>query len=281
MQNVRFLIFTLFFLISSCQIPLSGDRGIRTRTPANQETCGGLFRLILKGKKTILNLEQAVKVTRPGQLGYGKPKVEYMKYRFGKWSLEKIQTYLNERPIPYVIRPDGKWVISDRHHLFLSLIKSRELLSERFPGKEINLVYELKADLSSATNEQYRKFMVGNKIINLRHKGIDIQWEDLPMDFNGLNRDFFRGMAYVLIKAEVVEKDMTPFAEFTWAEVLRSRFPASKVERVWDLENVEEVMEDVLKNPSAYSHLPGFKNSPPEIDEAIENIEKISSALGW
>lgn len=220
-------------------------------------------------------------MTKPGQLGFGKPRVELMKSRLEDWSFDKIQTYLDERPIPFVIRPDGKWVISDRHHLFLSLVLSQETLAERFPGQELSLSYVMKADLSKATESQYRAFMVEHKIINLRFKGEDISWEDLPENFNGLKTDFFRGMAWVLIKAEVVEKDMTPFAEFTWAEVMRSRFPASKVERVWDLDNVEKVMEDVINNPDAYSHLPGFKTSAPKLDEAIENIEGISSTLGW
>ena len=213
------------------------------------------------------------------QLTYGRPRVDFLRYRFNKWSFEKIQEYLNARPVPYVETPDGKWVIHDRHHLFLALYKEKANLEERFPNQALKLTYQRKASFKGASWADYRHYMEENNTILLRSKGAPIEWEQLPKNFDSMNKDFFRGMAWVLIQAGLVEKEARPFFEFIWADELRKRFP--KLPTRWQLENVEEVFEDIVTNPNDYKHLPGLVKNGPDVEEALENIDKISSALSW
>lgn len=251
------------------------------RTPANRENCADLLRVAVNGAKTKLDLKKALQVTRPGQSTYGKPKVDYNIHRFREWSLEKIQDYLDQRPIPYVIRPDGNWMIIDRHHLFISLQKSAENFKERFGDGAIQISYELKGNFKSVDETEFRKFLEERRLVYLKYKGKKVEWEDLPEKFDEMKKDYFRGMAWVLIKAGIVEKNTTPFSEFIWAEALRQRFPKSDHDRFWDMESIEEVMEDIFDNPRAYEHLPGKIKDPPSLEEAIENLEKYEDILNW
>ena len=251
-----------------------------TRYPANRGAiCFEVGRALIDEFQSELNLAKAIKRSSPGQLTYGKPRVEYLRYRFQKWDFEEIQDYLNSKPIPYVETPDGRWVLHDRHHLFLALFKEKANLEERFPNRALKVTFQRKASFKGASWEDYRFFMEENKTIHLRAKGKPIGWEEIPKTFDSMDRDFFRGMAWVLIKAGLVKKEEKPFFEFIWADELRKRFP--KMPTKWNIENVETVFEDVIKNPKDYQGLLGLVKDKPDLEEALENIEKISDALNW
>jgi hypothetical protein len=277
MPNVRLisLLAILCFILSSC----SGV-GEGTRYPATTGVdCFEVGKNLIDEFQTELSLAKGIKRTVPGQLTYGRPRVDYLRYRFNKWSFEKIQEYLDARPIPYVETPDGKWVIHDRHHMFLALFKEKANLEERFPNQALKLTYQRKATFKESSWADYRHFMKENNTILLRAKGRPISWRQIPRDFNSMDKDFFRGMAWVLIKAGIVEKQDKAFFEFIWADELRKRFP--KLPTRWRLEHVEEVFEDIITNPADYRHLPGLVDDGPNVEEALENIEKISDALSW
>ncbi|MCF8060150.1 MAG: ParB/Srx family N-terminal domain-containing protein [Bacteriovoracaceae bacterium] len=274
MRNVRILLFILFSLLGCAHQPAN------ERLPANgMGACFVKGRGVLRSLQTKLTLKSAIERTRPGQLGYGRPKVDLLKKRFEDSSFSEIQEYLDARPIPYVENPEGKWVIHDRHHLFLGLVKSREVLEERFPEKSLKLTYHRTASFKGKGEPEYRKFMEGTNRINLDFKGSAIAWRDLPNDFQSMKKDFFRGMAYLLIKAEILEKVTVPFSEFKWANALRKRFPYLKTK--WRIKNIEEVFEDVIDNPEKYPGLKGRVEDPPDLDEAMDNIEDIVDELGW
>lgn len=277
MPNVRLvsqLVF-LFIVLSSC----SGV-GEGSRYPANSgANCFEIGREILENFQSEVGLSEGVKFSIPGQATYGKPRVEYLRWRFQTWEFDEIQDYLNSKIIPYIEDPSGKWILHDRHHLFIALFKEKENLKQRFPKKELRLTYQRKNSFKGKSWQEFRNYLEKNDLVLLRHKGEPISWEQLPKSFGKMDKDFFRGMAWILIKAGIVEKENKPFFEFIWADELRRRFP--KLQTKWRLENIEEVFEDIVDNPQDYRHLPGLVEDGPDVDEAFENIEKIIEALNW
>ncbi|GEM_PF-4159697 len=274
MLTVRLLPFILFLLVGCSHHSLS------ERFPASaQGACFSEGRHVLDQLQSKLSLSRAIKRTRPGQKSYGRPRVDLLRSRFKDWSFSEIQEYLDARPIPYVESPDGLWVIHDRHHLFLGLVKSRETLEDRFPGKSLKLTYQRSASFKGKGWPEYRLFLEESDRIYLNFKGQKIDWRELPSDFLSMKKDFFRGMAYILIKAEILEKVNEPFSEFKWANALRERFPNLK--RKWRIKNIETVFEDVLKHPENYPGLKGRVSDPPDLEEAMDNIENIVDDLNW
>lgn len=262
-------------LVTSC----AGGGELLRKPATSGASCLEMGRSLVNDFQSELNLAKAIKRSGPGQLTYGRPRVDHLRYRFKDWDFEEIQDYLNSKPVPYVEAPDGKWILHDRHHLFLALFKEKEALEERFPNRALRLIFHRKASFKGGSWPDYRSYMTENNTILLRAKGQPISWEQIPRGFDGMEKDFFRGMAWVLIKAGLVEKEPKPFFEFIWADELRKRFP--KLPTKWRLSNVEEVFEDIIENPEDYQHLPGLVKDRPDVEEALENIEKISSALSW
>lgn len=246
---------------------------------SSSPSCLRAFNDLTETFQTKLTLEKANKISAPGQSTYGRPRVDYLRHRFQTETFKEIQEYLDTKPIPYVEDPDGKWIPHDRHHLFVALVKERENLKKRFPKRALKITYHRKISFKDRAWPEYRAYMEENNLVLLRAKGEVINWEDLPKSFTGMKKDFFRGMAYILIKAGYIDKEPIPFFEFLWADHLRRRFPNLKTQ--WNLQNIEIVFQDLIQNPSSYQKLPGLSPTPPSVEEGFSQIKKISDALNW
>ncbi len=274
--DVRKIILALILAnLAACSTP----NHFIERGPAQVSSCAHAARGIIEGFQEVVSLTKAYKKTRPGQLTYGRPRVDYLRQRIQVWDFEEMQEYIDARPIPYVEDPSGNWVIHDRHHFLLAFFKEREDLIERFPGRSPKFTYQRTAGFKGQSWESYRAFMEKEKYVHLRFKGQPASWEDLPERLEDLQKDYFRGMAWVLVKAGIVSKKPVPFFEFEWAHFLRQRF--SKLPTKWRLRHVKAVMQDILENPDDYRQLEGLDHEIPSLEEALENIEKYAIALGW
>lgn len=277
--NVRnfllLLIVSLLWQVVSCTHLVTGP----VRSPAQIGSCTKDFKDLLESFQSQVSLKRAKELTRPGQLTYGKPRVEYLRAKIREWDFDEIQGYIDARPIPYVRNPEGKWVIHDRHHFLLAFFKEYEDLQDRFPDTPLKFTYQRSKDFKDASWVQYRQYMEKNNFVNLKFKGTKVDWKDLPNSLLDLKKDYFRGMAWVLVKSGIVEKNPVPFFEFVWADFLRKRFP--KLPTKWRLENVEKVMKDILENPKDYESLPGLDHKLPSLEDSLDEIDKYADELNW
>lgn len=230
-------------------------------------------------EKKVLTLDEAFDVTVPGQYNFGRPRVDFLLHKFKNESWESIQKYLDERPIPYVVTPDGKRMISDRHHLFVALKKGERILKERFPDKDINVSYLFLKTFKDKKPKKFKKWLEDNKLVLLSSRGENKGWDNLPRSFDRMGDDYFRGIAWVLKKTKVVQNTTVPFAEFRWADTLRTKFP--NLEEKWNWEQMKEVISYIKANPDEFKGLPGFDSNMPSLEKAEDNFQKYKEVLGW
>lgn len=277
--NVRNITFGLFAILTVLLCSCSGAPDLQRRSPAQVGSCTKDFKDLLETFQSRVPFSKATKLTRPGQFTYGKPKVEYLRSKIRDWDFDEIQEYIDARPIPYVRNPEGNWVIHDRHHFLIAFFKEKDDLEDRFPGQTLRFTYQRSKDFKGRPQAEYRAFMEANNFVNLKFKGEVAKWEKLPNDLTALKKDYFRGMAWVLIKAGIVEKEPVPFFEFVWADFLRKRFPDLPTK--WRLKHVETVMKDILENPQEYKSLPGLDHELPSLEDSLDEIDNIGDALSW
>lgn len=277
--NVRNLLVILLLSCFEVVVSCSGTPVPPHRSPAQTGSCTQDFNELLKKFQSRLGLEKAKELTRPGQLTYGKPRVEYLRAKIRDWDFDEIQEYIDARPIPYVRNPNGKLVIHDRHHFLLAFFKEYEDLQDRFPNQTLEFTYQRSKDFKGGSWVQYRQYMENNNFVNLKFKGRKVGWDDLPNDLLKLKKDYFRGMAWVLVKSGIVEKNPVPFFEFIWADFLRKRFP--KLPRKWRIENIETVMKDILESPQDYKSMPGLEHKLPSLEDSLDEIDKYADELNW
>lgn len=208
----------------------------------------------------------ALEEIHPTQFDYGLPRIKFLKNKFKEMDQEQLQAYLDQKPIPYVLGPDQRKYIIDHHHLSLAL---HEHLAQN-PRDELVVSFKQVEDYSRLTRSQFWQKMQQNKYVYAKRKGVSLGVETLPSHISELKKDFYRGMAWVLIKADIIEKSPQPFAEFLWADQMRahSRLDQTK----WNLESIVEVFESMKSSPEKFEHLPGYKKITQSQTELISAL---------
>jgi len=234
---------------------------------------------LLRLQESRLSISESAAQLRPGQSDYGTPRVDYLLDKIRSDSFKKLQKYLDERPIPYVLDPNGRRLISDRHHMFLGFLKGQSILKTRFPGKHLKISYSLGEDFTGRDLSEFQRFLEDNNLVFLRSSGQQIGWSELPSHFDQMKQDYFRGMAWVLKKAEVMDDTGIAFAEFQWADRLRESFPELKTD--WSWSSIEAAVKFIQDHPDDFRSLAGFKEEAVSIEVARKNLKKYARILGW
>lgn len=153
-------------------------------------------------------------------------------------SESELTDYLKSHEVPIIKGPNDKLYIIDHHHLCCA-------------AYDINLevVYvKILEDWSDKDSNIFWNDMHKNNYVWLYDEnGAEISLEKfiqlLPKNIKHLKNDPFRSIAGVLRNKGVYEKDWTPYAEFKWANHLRSHMILDDHNQN---KNIQDFDEDVL-----------------------------------
>ncbi len=225
------------------------------------------------GPNQLVSIDSFDILIHPGQFLYSRVGVEYKKRKLLLIKEAKdIQSYLYSKFIPYVVGPKGnRWII-DRHHFSIVIVELRDQWFRQGGNfKKLNIIFrEVKFYSNVVTSnmslKEFEEFMYIRKLIFPFINGKRYPIEEIPCSVTGLKEDFYRGLAWLLIKGGAVDKTEVPYAEFFWGDYLRLKLKL-KEERL-NYKVVKSGIELALDDNEHTRALPGF------IGNTISKTEK-------
>lgn len=183
---------------------------------------------------------------RPTQMTVGLREVAEKRRAWQVRSELSAETFLGDHMIPVLRGPKGRLYVIDHHHLARALIE----------GGGTDVLTTVVADLSHLSKAEFWTFADNRAWCHpYDEHGIRRDFDEIPRRIRDLKDDPFRSLAGAVRRLGGYAKDTTPFAEFTWADFLRRRIKAERVERDFDT-----ALERALKlaKSEAARHLPGW-----------------------
>jgi hypothetical protein len=208
-----------------------------------------------------VDLAIALQQIHPTQFEVGPPRIKSLAARFEKSSLKKIQRYLDKRPFPFILGPDQKKYIIDRHHLAYALDKY--VADKKITT--LTITFEQKEDLSRLNKDLFWQKMKEKNYVHPKSLGKELPFDQIPDHVSKLKVDYYRGLVWVMIQADVIKKSPIPFAEFSWADQLRVDFPQAQSLSQTPDKFLEELYLVLQKNATTYSQLAGHRTVPKDV----------------
>ena len=222
---------------------------------------------------------------RVTQFMFGRPRVESLKKKFDKMTLEEIKYAIAYRRIPCIIGPKGHCYMFDRHHFSRAVFEYKPKAYERW-GQEgvdgldmhveafnledyVELLRERGrlpagfnlADYDLSHKRQFRQALHKLKLAYTNvEDGSSLPLEHIPHDPMGLQESYYRGMAWVIREVGAFEKTDIPFAEFFWGDFLRDKMKLAVSKKVYSEENVRLSIKTAVN----YSRKTGAKATPED-----------------
>lgn len=183
---------------------------------------------------------------RPTQMTVGYREVEEKRKRWREHDPDTRAAFLGSHMIPTLLGPKKRHYVIDHHHL------SRALQEE---GVE-NVLVTVVADLHELEKDAFWT-VCDHKSWSHPYdaEGVRRDFKDIPKAIGDLVDDPYRSLAGELRRAGGFAKDTTPFSEFLWADFLRRRVKAKRIDGDFT-EALEEAMR-YAKSPDA-GYLPGW-----------------------
>jgi hypothetical protein len=159
---------------------------------------------------------------------------------------DKITRFLDRRPIPSVLGPEGQLYIIDHHHLGLALWQA-----------EVDAaVVRIVEDLSSLPKPVFwTRMEAAGRLYPFDEAGQRVRPSRLPKALPALREDPFRDLAWSVREAGGFKKCSEPYAEFRWAAYFRQHIAARTLDRNYDLA-VEKAVK--LCRAKEAKRLPGY-----------------------
>ncbi len=214
------------------------------------------------------------------QFLYGRPGVLNRKIELDSLSFSELQEYIAEKPIPYVLGPDGMKYIIDRHHFSRSLFEMRDRLVAKFGdrAKELQISFQkvniYGKDSSNLSYSEFGESMIENKLTYLRKGSSYRLFNELPTHISEIEEDYYRGLAWIVRKSGAFVKTDVPFAEFYWGEYFEKTlgFNKEKLTR----KKIRKAIRATLVMNEDTSSLPGFigdrYQDEASLDEAVKKF---------
>jgi hypothetical protein len=164
----------------------------------------------------------AIEDLRPTQITLGFREVDQKRKEFRARTGGDGDTFLGRHMIPSVLGPKGRHYIIDNHHL------ARALHEEGV--KEV--LVTVAADLQALSKSSFWTFLDNRAWCHpYDAEGRRTDFDAIPTSIDKLRNDPYRSLAGDLRHAGGFAKDITPFAEFLWADFLRKRIKSKSVEK--------------------------------------------------
>ncbi len=188
----------------------------------------------------------AIASLRPTQMTIGKREVARKRAAWAKRADTDGPEFLGRHMIPAVAGPKKQLFIIDHHHLVRALHDD---------GVEHVLV-SVVADLSKLEKSLFWTFMDNRNWLHpYNAAGERVPHGEIPKSIGKLTDDPYRSLAGSVREAGGYAKDMTPFAEFLWADYLRRQIDTKTLDK--DYAGAVETALKLARAPGA-SYLPGW-----------------------
>lgn len=188
---------------------------------------------------------------RPTQMTVGYAEVARKRRDWRHVAAGDRDAFLGDHALPAVLGPDGRYFITDHHHL------GRALLEE-----EVETVYvSATRDLSALPLDEFWTVM---DHLQCAHPydadGVRQPFDAMPRKLTRLTDDPYRSLAADVRRAGGYAKETAPFAEFLWADFLRRRVSAKLLDH--DPRAALARALPLCHAPEA-EHLPGWSGVEP------------------
>jgi hypothetical protein len=188
----------------------------------------------------------AIERLRPTQATHGLREVEKKTRDYKALAGHDLAMAIAEKPIPYVIGPDGDAFAIDHHHVAAALWAAGI--------KEVPVV--LVADLSSLDRAQFWLTLENRRWAwpydaNVRR----IAFGAMPKHVYELEDDPYRSIAGLVREAGGYEKTTVPLEEYRWADLFRAFIPTPATDDEFDAAVRRGI--DIARSELAIG-LPGF-----------------------
>ncbi|TWF47388.1 ParB-like protein [Neorhizobium alkalisoli] len=188
----------------------------------------------------------AIDELRPTQMTVGFREVANKRLQWRAHASKNGPEFLGRHMVPVVIGPKQRPYLIDNHHL------ARALQEEGV----VHVLTSIVFDLSHLEKREFWTVMDHRRwMYPFDAKGERRSWRDLPKAVADLTDDAYRSLAGAVRRAGGFAKDTTPFSEFMWADFLRTRVDAKRVD-----EDFERATQDALKlaHGAGAKFLPGW-----------------------
>lgn len=162
----------------------------------------------------------------PTQMNIGLLAIEHRASKILKESRQnELKSYLDKRKAPAIKGPNGRYYILDRHHLAASLYYSPISYQQK------RVLIHLEDDRSEMGHSDFLNWMNEKGYLYLKDNGKEKRPEDLPSEISQLTNDSYRGLIWLAIRTNYVEKPQNALAyfEFNLAEKVRNKIDLSQV----------------------------------------------------
>jgi hypothetical protein len=162
---------------------------------------------------------------RPTQATVGLVEVARKRAEWRERTKSDRAAFLGRHLIPTVLGPKGRPYVIDHHHL------ARALHDEG----ATEILTSVAADLSALSKDSFWRFLDNRSWCHpYDAEGERRGFEVIPKTIADLADDPYRSLAGALRRAGGYAKDLAPFAEFLWADFLRSRLGKRAVSKDFD-----------------------------------------------
>lgn len=253
------------------------------RTLSQEISCVDVVRDIAEGARgwhrtdrfvglELSKFDQAIHVT---QKFYGKPGIINRISKLKNLDFDGVKYMLDDNPIPFVLGPDGKRYIIDRHHFARAFYDYRDELQKKF-GKDfykLNMRFqevEVFGDVPSQKMdfESFEKMMTDLKLVYLDKP--NMKMSDLPVGIGELEEDYYRGLAWIVVKSGAIGKTDIPFQEFYWAAFFKKNLDFKN--EAFTLKKIKKAIKLSLSDKAA--SLPGYREGKSlSKKNAVERLE--------
>ncbi|MHB8528878.1 MAG: ParB-like protein [Caulobacteraceae bacterium] len=192
----------------------------------------------------------AIADLRPTQITVGFREVGEKRRQWRK-HVEEGGAFLGRHMIPTVLGPKSRHYLIDNHHLAVALHQE---------GVQDVLV-RVEADLSALSKASFWRYLDNKSWCHpYDEAGERVNFADIPATIAKLRDDPYRSLAGDLRHAGGYAKDLTPFAEFLWADFLRGRVKRKAIEKDYSAALRRSV---TLAKSRAAAYLPGWCGPDP------------------
>lgn len=183
---------------------------------------------------------------RPTQMTIGKREVARKRAAWAKRAEADGPEFLGRHMIPVVAGPKRQLFIIDHHHLVRALHDD---------GVEHVLVSTV-ADLSKLDKSLFWTFMENRNWLHpYNAAGERVAHREIPKTIGKLTDDPYRSLAGAVREGGGYGKDLTPYAEFLWADYLRRQIDIEALDK--DFESALGKAVKLARAPDA-NYLPGW-----------------------
>lgn len=187
---------------------------------------------------------------RPTQITVGMIEVHDKRKRLEAMGHRERREFLQARPIPATLGPDGKLYLTDHHHLARALCDG---------GYDVGY-FLVEANLSHLDVEAFWQAMRERRWAHpIDAQGRLRSLQDIPRHLHGLVDDPYRSLAGYVRERGGYDKTSAAFAEFAWADFFRPRVPIGPTRSDFDAA-VERAL--ALAHSAQARDLPGYLAAP-------------------